>query len=320
MAQRKRKAAKPMYRYGIGEWYGKVFTGLSAEERRRYAKMQFLPKRDEPAPPCPFRTTEDTRVPCSKAGGVCSIRRYMFDSAARSVTAASAEGGQLVTTCPHRFKEAGTVFRLVGERLLGAHEPLIVGEVPFLERRAFSGGAHGAAEKDRKVGRIDSVLVHPDLVPMNWCALEIQSVYFSGRGMRREFRAIGAKKSLGLPFPTTNRRPDFRSSGPKRLMPQLQTKVPTLRRWGKKMAVVVDKSFFDALGGMREVRDISSCDIAWFVVRFDVEEDKSVLGLDSVKYTTLEDAVEGLTGGEPVSREVFEERIRRKLAAGGAAS
>jgi hypothetical protein len=96
-------------------------------------------------------------------------------------------------------------------------------------------------------------------------------------------------------------------------MPQLQIKVPTLRRWGKKMAVVVDRNFFDALGKMDGVRDVPSCDIAWFVVRYDENEGEAVLTPDFVRLTTLERAVEGLTGGDPVTLEVFEARIREKL-------
>lgn len=43
----------------------------------------------------------------------------------------------------------------------------------------------------------------------------------------------------GVPFPQVQRRPDLRSSGPKRLMPRLQIKVPTISRWGEEMAVVI---------------------------------------------------------------------------------
>jgi len=164
------------------------------------------------------------------------------------------------------------------------------------------------------VGRIDNVLVHPTRDPMHWCALEIQAVYFSGAAMGREFKLVQTFTGEGLPFPAANRRPDYRSSGPKRLMPQLQIKVPTLRRWGKKMAVLVDRSFFNALGKMDDVKDISNCDIAWFVIRYEESGGEALLTPDQVRLTTLERAVEGLTGGHPVSLEVFEARIREKLA------
>ncbi|MGH9451798.1 MAG: NotI family restriction endonuclease, partial [Terriglobia bacterium] len=102
--------------------------------------------------------------------------------------------------------------------------------------------------------------------------------------------------------------------GQKRLMPQLQIKVPTLRRWGKKMAVVVDHSFFFAMGKMRTVPHITNCDVAWFVVRYEaIAEGRYRLVRDAVQFTTLEDSVEGLTAGVPVSLEVFEKRILAKL-------
>ncbi len=99
-------------------------------------------------------------------------------------------------------------------------------------------------------------------------------------------------------------------------MPQLQIKVPTLRRWGKKMAVVVDRRFFDAMGEMDDVADVSNCDIAWFVLDYDERGNQAVLRREFVRFTTLERAVEGLTGGRPVSLSVFEERIRAKVAEG----
>ena len=153
---------------------------------------------------------------------------------------------------------------------------------------------------------------------MDWCALEIQAVYFSGDEMGTEFRSIREREESGLPFPSGRRRPDYRSSGPKRLMPQLQIKVPTLRRWGKKMAVVVDRPFYDAIGEMAEIPHISNGDIVWFVIR--LEEDAQTgshrVVRDRIHVTTLERATEGLTGGNPVSKEEFEDRIRHKMTNG----
>ena len=118
------------------------------------------------------------------------------------------------------------------------------------------------------VGMIDKVLVSLQGQQLKWCALEMQAVYFSGKSMENDFREMRAWNGPGIPFPAVVRRPDFRSSGPKRLMPQLQVKVPTISRWGKKMAVVVDRPFWDSLGEMRAVRDLSNAEIAWFVVVF----------------------------------------------------
>jgi hypothetical protein len=143
----------------------------------------------------------------------------------------------------------------------------------------------------------------------------MQAVYFSGAKFEHDFAIMRDWHGPGIPMPPLQRRPDFRSSGPKRLMPQLQTKVPTLRRWGKKMAVVVDKAFWEALAEMRRARDLSNADIIWFVVDFDGPVNgRYILKRHEAVFTTLENAVEGLTGGTPVSLEQFEQAIRQKLA------
>ena len=211
--------------------------------------------------------------------------------------------------CPRRFEEDMTIFQWVGEVVLGTSTPAIATEIGFL--KAEDGNTH--------VGRIDMVLANQGdggTTALNWCALEIQAVYFSGRSMGEEFRNIRNYEGDQPPFPGHIRRPDYRSSGPKRLMPQLQIKVPTLRRWGKKMVVVVDKHFFESLGHMEEVGDLSSGDIAWFTVDFEEDQASGRFKLvrDSVHVTTLERATEGLTGGSPVTLTEFEEGIRSKLA------
>lgn len=284
-------------RFGIGEWYGHSYTGLTARERRAYAVG------DDLAQPCPFRLGGGE---CTKKGGVCSFRLYE-DAGGVTVPVADAEAG-LRVLCPRRFEEEIAIFQWVGEVVLGTSTPEIATEIGFL--KAEGGNTH--------VGRIDMVLANQEggAAVLNWCALEIQAVYFSGRSMREEFRSIMDYEGESLPFPSHTRRPDYRSSGPKRLMPQLQIKVPTLRRWGKKMVVVVDKHFFKSLGHMEEVGDLSSGDIAWFTVDF-VEADggeRFRLVRDSIHVTTLERATEGLTGGSPVTLPEFEEGIRSKLA------
>jgi hypothetical protein len=195
----------------------------------------------------------------------------------------------------------------VGETVLGTSSPDIATEIGFLR----------AEDGNTDVGRIDMVLASQEAGAggLSWCALEIQAVYFSGRSMNEEFQSIRKHVGEQPPFPKQIRRPDYRSSGPKRLMPQLQIKVPTLRRWGKKMAVVVDRQFFEALGRMEEVEDLSNGDIAWFTVDF--EEDSTgrsfKLVRGDVHVTTLERATEGLTGGTPVTLNEFEKDIRSKL-------
>lgn len=159
------------------------------------------------------------------------------------------------------------------------------------------------------------VLVNTKSPFFEWCALEMQAVYFSGKSMSSELRALKSWDGPGIPFPTGIRRPDFRSSGPKRLMPQLQVKVPTLSRWGKKTAVVVDEAFWQSLSPMDEVEHVSNCDIAWFVINYRHKSDEGRFQLDgaALHHTTLDHAVKGLTGGIPSSREQFEAELRRRL-------
>ena len=308
-----RDQVKTRHRYGIGEWYGRSLIHLTADERKRYARIQKVKQSRAETPVCPFRGNLEEKIPCMKKGGVCSIRLYEQQGTTGPVFVPSGQAGNLVTVCPYRFEQDGTILKWVGETLLGDPCPLVAEQVGFLERSDGSSSEKRSGSGPKFVGRIDKVLVHPTRQPVHWCALEIQAVYFSGRTMTREFEMLRRVSSERLPFPATNHRPDFRSSGPKRLMPQLQIKVPTLSRWGKKMAVVVDRSFFDAQGKMDDVRDVPSCDIAWFVVKFEEREGEAVLTPDFVRLTTLARAVEGLTGGDPVTLEVFEARIREKL-------
>ena len=277
-------------RYGIGEWFGESPFALSPARRRDLAAAK--------SPPCPFRRGGGK---CSKPGGVCSLRLY----ADRGGFAVPVDD-RLRVVCPRRFEESSTVLRWIGKEMLGIENPDIAQEVSFL--RAENG--------ERSVGRIDMVLARREKGRLvDWCAVEMQAVYFSGPAMGDEIGRLATAESAP-PFPTKIRRPDYRSSGPKRLMPQLMTKSPALRRWGKKIAVVVDRSFYDNLGRMETVADLSNGDIGWFTVGFARSEadGRFRLSPDKLFVTTLERATEGLTGGVPVSQKEFETGILTKIS------
>lgn len=316
MAKNQRKPKDLTPRFGIGEWYGHNLVQLTGEERRRFAAENLKPKKQRAPQPCPFQARKNGAI-CTKDGGVCSLRLYSYAAHPNNgrATGIPVEGkqGDLRATCPYRFHQALDVFKWVGETILGDSDPRLVGEVGFLEA-----GATTDNEGGDDVGRIDMVLVSSKTkpgAPMAWAALEIQAVYFSGNAMKGEFEAFNDPNVDWVVFPAGRRRPDYRSSGPKRLMPQLQIKVPTLRRWGKKMAVVVDRAFFDSIGEMDNVADISNADIAWFIVKFEEVEGSTQTRIvqDEVRYTTLERSVEGLTGGKPVPLSVFETRVTDKI-------
>lgn len=334
-------------RFHIGEWYGKPFLELTDSEREKLAghkvggsamkkaevdrliKLEAkkseqgltefeakrladlhekLAKQNAEELPCPFRT--DTPYPtCTKSGGVCSLQLVSDEDG--PIAGVTGDRGMLRALCPYRFHQGDTVFQHIGRKLLGDEKPEQKGEVGFLES---TGNLDSAAGTD--VGYIDMILMsRPSSqdIPLRWAAVEIQAVYFSGPEMEHEFKHLRETGGV-LSMPVKGRRPDYRSSGPKRLMPQLQIKVPTLRRWGKKMAVVVDIPFFKSMGEMATVSHVSNADIIWFLVDFQPSAaggPRELVVVEEV-HTTLEAAIEGLTGGVPVSLEDFENRIVSK--------
>jgi Restriction endonuclease NotI len=291
--QRKQKDA---IRHFIGELYGRDFSALAPQEMRSLA----LPPNGEPLDqPCRFRGGR-----CNKKGGVCSLRQYK-----KTDTGVEPTGG-IITTCPERFKEDLMVFRWVAETLIHTQNPTLVSEVPFLKGEQ----ANVRKKKRDTKGRIDLVLVKDDVSSGEWCCLEAQAVYFSGRRMELDFRVMREWQGPGIPFPVINRRPDWRSSSAKRLLPQLQAKVPAIRRWGVKMAVVVDNAFWNSIGGIKDQTDLSNSDLIWFVVDYEPSFLGFKLQKKGVYLTTIEDAVTALTGGVPVTRKEFEDRVAEKMS------
>jgi len=293
-------------RYGIGELYGRSLWDVPADERRALASPGH--PRD-----CPF---DPDGGRCTKRGGVCSLRLYerASDDTVRPAS------DDVVTVCPKRFLENGVVYRWIGKTLLGLAEdedPVVLTELPFL--LPFVRNSPDGSAAERAVGKIDVVLLHPDFSVLRWCCVEMQAVYFSGPKMGSYLEQVRKTFRSKPPFPEKGRRPDFRSSGPKRLMPQLQIKVPTISRWGKKTAVVVDHAFWRSLAPMAEVEHVSNCDIAWFVVRYIREGARFVLTPYECHLTTLARAVEGLTAGRPTSLDEFEKVILRRIERVGGA-
>lgn len=125
-------------RYGIAELYGRCLEDLEANEIRRLASA---PRKSEP---CPFRGSV-----CNKNGGVCSFRLYKADGS-HGIPA----DNTIVSLCPQRFREAGTIFEWVGKELLGCAKPTVIGEVPFL-----LGNTDLPDTDPDAVGQIDMVLI-----------------------------------------------------------------------------------------------------------------------------------------------------------------
>ena len=282
-------------RYGIAEWYGESFADMSSARRREFAAVAL--GHGDIISRCPF---QHGNVKCGKKGGVCSIQTYRPRSGHQQTDRIEELSGKPVITCPKRFDQDDIVPKWLGE-IVGFQQIFLAQEVPFM--RSPSTG--------RSAGRIDLVLSE-NSAASKWFGLEIQAVYFSGEGMTDDFRLLLHDAERLPPMPTSVRRPDWRSSSAKRLMPQLEVKAPTLRRWGTKLAVAVDVPFFDAVGGQSEPasHDINEGDIIWLVLQV---SDEYKLETMHWEVLSLEDSSEKLLAAKTVRRKEFEEALRSRL-------
>jgi len=176
-------------RYGAAEIFGRAIQQMTIPALLQAANA------DHRTINCPFKINN---AACHKKGGVCSL--VQFENVVGGDVNVS---GKPVTTCPTRFYEAGIVHRWVGEILIGTKSPAVVNEVSFL--MADSGNEESSTESE--VGRIDSVLVNADGQRLEWCALEMQAVYFSGKSMENDFRMMRHWQVSGPGFVTVQRYP-----------------------------------------------------------------------------------------------------------------
>jgi hypothetical protein len=312
-------------RWGIAEWFGADLLEMSEDARQASAitALKRLSKDEaEPPRPCPFLATIVPGATCNKTSGVCSIRKYSTDG--------SATTDQPTTVCPNRFLEplvdGKSIFVWISAKMLDVSNPIVVKETPFLRKILDNPDAElpldteDETSQEKKAGRIDWIVLDPASLlkdDLAWCAVETQALYFSGGAMRPEFEAYALAPSAAL-YPTGNRRPDYRSSGPKRLWPQLDVKVPSLRNWGKKVVVVVDRFFYENMNALKEAfpraRDDKerrdNADVVWFIVDFRAD---MRLQEHLVIYTTLERTRHALNATEPLSKDVFTSNLRSTI-------
>lgn len=319
-------AKAPVARYGIAEWFGYDITKITPEKRQQLALI--ATKQDDSsdisnAPICPFFSELVPNSRCNKASGVCSIRRFSQNT---NGFGAPIPNDKIVTVCPSRFIQkldnGKSLFVWIAEKMLEINNPTVVKETPFLRKLTDSStnihSQNNNEEKtSKKAGRIDWILVNPETMnngDLEWCAVETQALYFSGDKMRPEFDIYAAAPSQ-IQFPVGKRRPDYRSSGPKRLSPQLDVKVPVLRNWGKKVVVVIDKYFYNNMNTLAEAyprarndqerRD--NADVVWFIVDYN---DTMNLTPSEVIFTTLDSSRMALNATEPLSKADFNRNLK----------
>ena len=292
-------------RYGIHEWFGISVSKLTAAQRNQHLKSAVA--KNVLAHACPFAAALIPDATCSKPGGVCTLRKYEEIDGHVTVSAEAP-----VTVCPQRFLQDLNLLRWAGSVMLQSDHPIAIKEIPFLAKLDKNDSDDGDG---KKAGRIDWVLVHPKTkAGLKWCAIESQAVYFSGRSMVSEFESWAIAKPGSTPFPTETRRPDYRSSGPKRLAPQLQVKVPELRNWGAKTAVIVDEYFFSQMSALPELRGstddrLANADVVWLVAKY---ENGKLIPSRTV-FSRLDDSIRALNATRPVGKTAFEAEIQSTL-------
>lgn len=160
--------------------------------------------------PCPFRGNECTKGNIADPLGICSLT----------------EGRTATVVCPVRFLEGGIMFHDAAKIAFGKGVKCVaVPEVRVLE--VLRDG------KRKKIGKVDFLLAHiKDGQAIDFAALEVQAVYISGKTIRPAFDKYVRTGTL---IDAGKRRPDFRSSAQKRLMPQTRAQSSHFPALGKEV-------------------------------------------------------------------------------------
>lgn len=246
------------------------------------------------AKPCPFQLpgTPCTKVSKSDPLGVC-----MF-------------GGTHIGTpvCPVRFIQNSQVFVDVARAAFGTGRKIAVRPELRILRK----------ENGKKAGKVDYIiaLLDENRKPVDFCALEVQAVYVSGNSYYPMFHEF---LTTGIP-PHEQRGMDWLSSR-KRLIYQLNLKVPVFRRWGKKFFVAVDQQFFRALPQMKRVPDIENSEVTWVLYDFKRRDEDARFSMSLAEFYCTEwaDVEVALREGVPPKQQeilddVYATMTRKKRA------
>jgi hypothetical protein len=256
----------------------------SSKEAVRYRKHRL----------CPFgnRVPNCTKDKANNPLGVCSIY----------------DGSDVVITCPVRFRQdwiiaedAASFFFQAGTRWT------TLTEVRLKDK-------HG-----KSAGNIDAVLVSYDDSGKvtDFGALEVQAVYISGN-IRNPFEHFMNNPAQASTFNWTGRpsypSPDYLSSSRKRLAPQLIFKGGIFKMWNKKVAVALNRGFYETLPCLQEAEP-SKADIAWLVydlVKIEKENRFKLRRCKSV-FTEFDDSLDKITRSEPGDIAEFVEHLQEKV-------
>ena len=244
---------------------------------------------------CRFRNGACTKSSKTDPIGICSV----------------SDGREAASLCPVRFLEDGHLFRDAARIAFGATSRFSV----FPEIRILQVPDPKKAGSLKKIGKVDFVLgkvAGTDI--LDFCAVEVQAAYFSGNETRSLLKYYLKNKEFGSH--DTFRRPDFRSSAQKRLIPQLQLKVPVFRRWGKKFFVVVDSQFFRSLPEFRTTSPANS-EVTWLVYPLTLGEKNYAMDTVQPVFTEWDDVQTSLREGRAPDQSEILSELQLKFAAKG---
>ena len=273
------------YQHPLAEVFG-FMTDDQSSKARRYRSHRLCPFNNK-VPNC---TKDKAKNPL----GVCSIM----------------QNGKPVITCPVRFREEWLITDDAASFFFG--DKVLWSSLTEVRLNDVNG---------KSAGNIDIVLVAYDDQGKvtDFGALEIQAVYISGN-VRDPFEHYMTDPEANFSMDWTEQpnypRPDFLSSSRKRLAPQLLFKGGILHSWKKKMAVAINKSFFDTLPPLTTVSK-EEAEIAWFIYDLDPirdgDHERYQLRKIDVIYTGFQDAMISITTAVPGKIEDFVKLLQEKL-------
>ena len=270
----------------LAEVFGHLATDQSGKAKRYRSKCL-----------CPFnnKVPNCTKDKAKNPLGVCSI---YYDN-------------RPVITCPIRFREDW----IITDDAADFFFPPSAKWTTLTEVRL-----NDANEKS--AGNIDVILVAYDNngKVYDFGALEIQAVYISGN-IRDPFEYYMEKPDERGTMDWTHElnypRPDYLSSSRKRLAPQLLFKGGIFNVWGKKMAVALNRDFFDTLPKLEPIPR-NEAEVVWLLYDLVLKTDKEnnqvwKLKKTDVVYTKFLSALKKITTPYPGNVNDFVQQLQQRL-------
>lgn len=277
-----------MARQPLGEVFGFPINNMTAvADRHRRARL------------CPFnnRVPSCTKDKANDPLGVCSV----------------IDKGEAVITCPVRFRQDWVIATDAANFFFPESKWTTLTEVRLKDKNGKS------------AGNVDVMLVSYDSNGKitDFGALEVQAVYITGN-IRNPFehymedpKSRAAMNWNGRPnYPG----PDYLSSSRKRLAPQLIYKGGIFHAWKKKIAVALNRGFFNTLPPLKEVSR-SNAEMAWIVYDLILNSKQNRFELRTWKtvYTTFDESLDQITKSEAGNMRDFiiylQEKVDEKLEA-----